>query len=94
MKKSLLLVFGLLSPFLDLAQVSTNSLQQNPPSVRWSKINTPHFRLIFPTTNTEEGQRLANVLETVYEPVSSSLGKNPRKISVLLQNQTTVLMVL
>ncbi|NBB28858.1 hypothetical protein [Cellulophaga sp. BC115SP] len=90
MKKSLLLVFGLLSPFLDLAQVSTNSLQQNPPSVRWSKINTPHFRLIFPTTNTEEGQRLANVLETVYEPVSSSLGKNPRKISVLLQNQTTI----
>lgn len=79
-------MFGLLSPLLGLAQVSTNSLQQNPPSVRWSKINTPHFRLIFPTTNIEEGQRLANVLETVYEPVSSSLGKKPRKISVLLQN--------
>lgn len=83
-------MFGLMSQLLGMAQVSTNSLLQNPPSVRWSKINTPHFRLIFPSTNAAEGQRLANVLETVYEPVSSSLGKKPRKISVLLQNQTTI----
>lgn len=35
-------------------------------------------------------QRTANRLESLYEPTSASLEKQPRPISVLLQNQTTL----
>ena len=62
---------------------------QNPASVKWSQINTPHFRLIFPSQISTTANRTANVLESVYQPVSNSLGREPRPISIILQNQTT-----
>ncbi|MCU0467672.1 MAG: hypothetical protein MUF58_03650 [Arcicella sp.] len=62
---------------------------QNPSSLRWSQINTPHFRLIFPSAIAPTANRTANVLEKVYLPVSSSLGKSPRPISIIIQNQNT-----
>ena len=62
---------------------------QNPSSIKWSQIKTPHFRLIFPAQISVVGNRTANVLETVYQPVSIALGVNPKPISVILQNQTT-----
>jgi hypothetical protein len=63
---------------------------QNPTSIKWSQIRTPHFRLIFPSQISMIGNRTANVLETVYQPVSKSLGVFPKPISVILQNQTAV----
>jgi hypothetical protein len=62
---------------------------QNPSTLKWSQINTPHFRLIFPSQISLTANRTANVLESVYQPVSRSLGREPRPISIILQNQTT-----
>ena len=62
---------------------------QNPSSLKWLQINTPHFRLIFPSQISLTANRTANVLESVYQPVSRSLGHEPRPISIILQNQTT-----
>jgi hypothetical protein len=62
--------------------------QQNPASLKWSYIKTPHFKLIFPSQINSVANRTANVLETVYQPVSQSLGREPRPISIILQNQT------
>lgn len=62
---------------------------QNPANLKWSQINTPHFRLIFPSQISSTANRTANVLEAVYQPVSMSLGHEPRPISIILQNQTT-----
>ena len=62
---------------------------QNPTSIKWSQIKTPHFRLIFPAQISLTANRTANVLESVYQPVSKSLGHQPRPISIILQNQTT-----
>lgn len=75
-------------PFGAFAQLG--STVQNPSSVKWSQIKTPHFRVIFPRGQDSVGTRLAHTLETVYEPVSKTLGKKPRPISLVLQNQTTV----
>lgn len=72
------------------AQENAVNLSQNPASLKWSQIKTPHFRLIFPSNIQSLGERTANVLETVYQPVSKTLGKNPRPISIVLQNQTSV----
>ncbi|MDR6564003.1 MULTISPECIES: hypothetical protein [unclassified Arcicella] len=90
MKRVLIFLFTLLGGCQIFAQENSVNLSQNPASLKWSQIKTPHFRLIFPTNIQSIGQRTANVLETVYQPVSNSLGHNPRPISILLQNQTTV----
>lgn len=85
MKKITLLLLLL----LDNLHLYAQDNAQNPFSIKWSQIKTPHFRLIFPSQISMVGNRTANVLETVYQPVSNSLGVNPKPISVILQNQTT-----
>ena len=64
-------------------------LNQNPTSLHWYKLATPHFRVLYPTGFDSTAQRMANQLERLYEPASASLEKRPRPIAVLLQNQTT-----
>jgi len=61
---------------------------QYPPETRWLKIRTDHFEVIFPSEITADAQRLANALETLYAPLTQSLGtKLPRHTTVLLPNQ-------
>lgn len=90
MKKTIVFLYFLLSIPQIFAQENSVSLSQNPASLKWSQIKTPHFRLIFPREIKATAERTANVLETVYQPVSKTLGREPRPISILLQNQTTV----
>jgi hypothetical protein len=80
--KKIAIILTLLSHFFHI-------YGQNPASLKWSQINTPHFRLIFPSQISLTANRTANVLESVYQPVSKSLGHEPRPISIILQNQTT-----
>ena len=69
------------------AQVFDSS--QNPPGVKWKQINTPNFQIIFPTTFEKEANRMANTLEVIIPKVAESLRKQPKKISIILQNQGT-----
>lgn len=62
---------------------------QNPPGVKWLQINTVNFQIIYPSSLRTEAERMANTLEFIIPKVSVSLGKTPRKISVILQNQGT-----
>lgn len=64
-------------------------LDQNPGNLRWYRLSTPHFRVLYPAGLDTTAQRTARRLESLYEPVSASLDRRPRRISVLLQNQTT-----
>ena len=63
--------------------------EQNPPSIKWLQINTPNFQIIYPTGLNTEAQRMANTLESIMPRVSQSLKIKPKKISVILQNQST-----
>jgi hypothetical protein len=67
---------------------SQELLENNPPSVKWSQVNTRHFRVIFPRGFDAQGIRVANNLEGIHDPEAFSLGSYPRKISVILQNQS------
>jgi Tol biopolymer transport system component len=61
---------------------------QYPPQVQWQRIRTSHFDVIFPREVTADAQRLANALETLYQPLSQSLGASlPRHSTVLLADQ-------
>ncbi len=65
-------------------------LSTNPSNIKWQKIKSEHFKFIYPTGLDSIAQRTVNILETNYLPVSNSLGKAPKPISVILQNQNTV----
>lgn len=60
---------------------------QNPPSVKWRQIQSLSFQIIYPEEFEQEAQRVTNLLESTIERVSKSIGKKPRKISIILQNR-------
>lgn len=91
LKKSVLLATLAVVGFINfsLAQ-SLPILDQNPTGLKWYQINTPKFRVVYPKGFESEAQRMANTLQTIYGPVSRSLEKEPRPISIVLQNQTAI----
>ena len=65
-------------------------LSNNPASLHWYQINTPHFRVLYPEGFEDQAERTANTLERVHEPEARSMGERPKKISVVLQNQSAI----
>lgn len=82
------LLFGLLIAAIG-AQAQT-VLENNPSGLPWYQINTQHFRILYPQGFEQQGQRMANTLEHIHAKEARSLGRAPRKISVLLQSQSSV----
>jgi hypothetical protein len=64
-------------------------LENNPPSVKWQKIKTPHFNILYPKGFEDQAQRVAGTFEHIRDAESKSLGIKPRKISIILQNQSS-----
>lgn len=62
---------------------------QSPASENWLQINTANFQLIFPVSFEPQSQKLANMLEHAYTYASESLNHKPKKISVVVRNQTS-----
>ncbi len=65
-------------------------LENNPPSVKWYRVNAPNFRVLYPKGFEEQAQRVANTFEHIRIAESKSMGVRPRKISIILQNQSSV----
>lgn len=61
---------------------------QDPASIHWRQINTKNFQLIYPDYYELQAQKLAYVLEKVYNYGSYTLHYSPKKISVILHTQT------
>ncbi len=83
------LVFFLLASVSALGQ-TLPILSQNPPSLRWYQLQTPHFRILYPEGIDQPAKRTAQRLEQVYEPVSAGLNRRPRPLTLILQNQTSI----
>ncbi|HRI79877.1 MAG TPA: hypothetical protein PLR06_10120, partial [Cyclobacteriaceae bacterium] len=75
--------------FLSQAQESVTQ-ETNAPYIKWYQVNTPNFRILYPKGFDEQAQRVANTLETIREPESKSMGVLPKKISIILQNQSSI----
>jgi hypothetical protein len=78
----------LLPSYLSAQETTVND--NNPPSLKWYQINTPHFRVLFPQGFDTQAQRMANTLEHIREPESKTIGTAPQKISIILQNQSSI----
>ncbi len=88
--RSILLLFFWLFLFVDGARGQYYIRGQDPSGIDWKQIETPHFRVIFPSDYTDQAAYVADILEFIYEPVSSSLGHRPRRVPVILHNRTVV----
>ena len=87
-----LLLCGLLGLF-SLSQAQAQSLPvlpQNRPALRWQEVYTPHFRVLYAGPLDSAARRTAARLEQLHGPGVATLGVVPRRIGVVLQNQTTV----
>lgn len=64
--------------------------EQNPPGMKWLQINTQNFQILYPSELEKEALRTANTVEHLIKSVSENLGKQPRKITIILQNQGVI----
>lgn len=63
---------------------------QAPASVKWMQINTDNFQIIYSRGFYKEANRAANILEYMYEQIGADFNRKPKKVSVLLYNQSTL----
>ena len=75
---------------LTLANAQFYNTGQAPSSVRWMQIKTENFQIIYPSGFFKEANRAANLLEYVYTYSSKDYSKEPKKISVILYNQSVL----
>jgi hypothetical protein len=61
---------------------------QAPASVKWEQIKTENFQIIYPSGFFKTANHAANLLEHYYTLVSADDKIKPRKISILLYNQS------
>ncbi len=61
---------------------------QAPSGINWKQIKTDNFQIIFPETYKEEANYVANVFEYIYDIGAKSLDHKPKKISVIIHNET------
>jgi len=63
---------------------------QDPASLKWKQINTKHYRILFPGDFLSKAQHLANLFECTYSYENHSLHSIPRKITVIVHDQSVV----
>ena len=63
---------------------------QDPARLKWNRINTKHYRILFPEDFLSRAQYLANLFETTYPYENHSLHSRPRKMTVIIHNQSVV----
>ena len=63
---------------------------QDPFSIKWKQIETPHFKIIFSEDISSLGKTYAGYFEEIYKSGGVTLGHNPRKIPVIIHNQNVL----
>ena len=87
-RRSIFFVFLFSTLFGINTKAQYYSTGQDPASAKWSQIKTDNFQIIFQRQFNEKAQKVANLLESNYLNASKSLDRKPKKISIILHNQT------
>lgn len=61
---------------------------QNPRGQGWWQLDTPHFSVLYPDSLGAEARRAARLLEEAYQPLAASFRHAPKRIPVVLTNQS------
>ncbi|WP_162915488.1 hypothetical protein [Paraflavitalea soli] len=86
MHKCFLLAVGLLVYGLLPAQ----QFGGHPTRTQWSQINTDTVRVIFPAGYRQQAAAIAGMVHRLGQQTTQTLGQDFRKISIVLQPQTTI----
>ncbi len=70
------------------AKAQFYSTGQDPASAKWKQIKTDNFQIIFQKDYVLQAQKIANILEYYYQKAGNTLNHKPKKISIILHNQT------
>lgn len=62
----------------------------NPSSLKWNQIDTDKVQVIYPEGMGDKAQRAANIIHMLHDSSFYPLGEKKRKVSIVVQNQTTV----
>lgn len=65
-------------------------LGPNPPSLRWRQVQSAHTQVIFPAGQEVAALRVARMADWLADSASRTVGPLQGRVSILLQNQTTV----
>jgi len=87
MKKGIILLIMSLLP-LARAGAQYYDTGQDPASLRWLQIRTPHFRVIYPDDFGEEAGRYARLLEESFEKLSVIYPGVKTNIPVIIHNHS------
>ena len=80
-------IFFFLLPFIN---ITAQEFGGNPASTKWRQINSDTARVIFPAGLEASANRVANVLHQIQKTDTNSIGRNLRKINIVLQNRGTL----
>lgn len=76
--------------FALMFQLQAQEFGGNPPAIKWSQIQIPAGRIIFPQNLRQQGERVAAIVDHLNRDTTSSIGSTRKKINIVLQNQTTI----
>jgi len=62
------------------------SVGQDPASLKWRQIETPHFRFIYPESFESKAHEMVKYTEFVYSEASKSLSYKPKQIPFIIHN--------
>ena len=79
------LLFFIISIFTRAQYYSSGS---DPASIKWRRIDTGHFRIVFPGEFEKDARRLAAIFEKIYHYGGYTLGHDPKKIDVLIHSRS------
>jgi hypothetical protein len=88
MKQKIFLITLLIITITTPLQSQYYTSGEDKASIQWRKIETPHFRLVFPSSFESEGQNFASLLESAYPKVTYSLHYKPKPITILIHSQS------
>lgn len=72
------------------AQIPTNPLGNNKVGLKWQQIRTEKVDLIFPSGMETQANRIVNLVHSLWENDSPSIGKNHVKAPIVLHPQTVL----
>lgn len=83
-------ILALVLIFSTSGKSQQTSVLSNNPALKWYQINTPNFKIIYPKGFEEQANRMANTMEHIRTPEANTLSSLPNKISIVLQNQSSI----
>jgi hypothetical protein len=85
-----LFVICLVINFICGNKITAQNFGGNPTSIKWKQINTPKARVIFQSGLDSQANRIANIMQLLFDSTSTTIGGKQKKWQVILQNQTTI----